>query len=81
MVSVIALPHSGYGGSDLLDVGGGEKVVGARNLSLTLQKLYIWEKKLYDEVKVCIYRLKVPTLLSRSSTLFCCMMQYIFSTV
>ncbi|KAL5208712.1 hypothetical protein ABZP36_033147 [Zizania latifolia] len=51
MVSAIVLPHSGYGGGDLLDVGGVEKVVGGRSLSLTLQKLYIWEKKLYDEVK------------------------------
>lgn len=24
-------------------------------LCLTLQKLYIWEKKLYNEVKVCIW--------------------------
>ncbi|KAL5219444.1 hypothetical protein ABZP36_020128 [Zizania latifolia] len=51
MVSAIALPHSGYRGGDLLDVGGVEKVVGGRSLSLTLQKLYIWEKKLDDEVK------------------------------
>ncbi|KAL5212473.1 hypothetical protein ABZP36_023320 [Zizania latifolia] len=51
MVSAIALPHSGHGGGDLLDVGGGDKVVGGRSLCLTLQKLYIWEKKLYDEVK------------------------------
>ncbi|OEL34113.1 hypothetical protein BAE44_0004869 [Dichanthelium oligosanthes] len=46
----IALPHSDLGGVDLLDVGG-EKVLGGRSLSMTLQKLYIWEKKLYDEVK------------------------------
>lgn len=26
---------------------------GSRNLSSTLQKLYLWEKKLYKEVKVC----------------------------
>ncbi|XP_052143404.1 protein ALTERED PHOSPHATE STARVATION RESPONSE 1-like [Oryza glaberrima] len=64
MVSVIALPHSGYGGSDLLDVGGGEKVVGARSLSLTLQKLYIWEKKLYDEVKA---EEKMRLLLAKNS--------------
>ncbi|KAJ1280376.1 hypothetical protein BS78_04G227800 [Paspalum vaginatum] len=53
MVSAIALPHSDLGGIALLDVGdvGGEKVSGGRTLSLTLQKLYIWEKKLYDEVK------------------------------
>ncbi|KAF8765413.1 hypothetical protein HU200_008558 [Digitaria exilis] len=50
MVSAIALPHSDLGGVELLDVGG-EKVLGGRSLSMTLQKLYIWEKKLYDEVK------------------------------
>jgi hypothetical protein len=56
MLSSIALPNSRYK-SEELDVGGvgGEKVVGGRSLSLTLQKLYIWEKKLYNEVKVCIY--------------------------
>uniref|UniRef100_A0A0D9VJA9 DUF632 domain-containing protein n=1 Tax=Leersia perrieri TaxID=77586 RepID=A0A0D9VJA9_9ORYZ len=64
MVSVIALPHSGYGGVDLLDVGGGEKVVGGRSLSLTLQKLYIWEKKLYDEVKA---EEKMRLLLAKNS--------------
>ena len=53
MVSAIALPHSDLGGVELSDVGG-EKVLGDRSLSLTLQKLYIWEKKLYDEVKVCV---------------------------
>ncbi|KAG8071797.1 hypothetical protein GUJ93_ZPchr0006g42401 [Zizania palustris] len=51
MVSAIALPHSEHRDGDLLDVGGGEKVVGGMSLCLTLQKLYIWEKKLYDEVK------------------------------
>ncbi|XP_062222500.1 protein ALTERED PHOSPHATE STARVATION RESPONSE 1-like [Phragmites australis] len=50
MVSAITVPHSDLGGVELLDVGG-EKVVGERSLSFTLQKLYIWEKKLYDEVK------------------------------
>ena len=25
------------------------------NLSSTLQKLHLWEKKLYDEVKVCFF--------------------------
>jgi hypothetical protein len=25
----------------------------SRNLSSTLHKLYLWEKKLYNEVKVC----------------------------
>lgn len=28
-------------------------VMRSRNLSSTLQKLYLWEKKLYNEVKVC----------------------------
>ncbi|XP_066319140.1 protein ALTERED PHOSPHATE STARVATION RESPONSE 1-like [Miscanthus floridulus] len=50
MVSAIALPHSDLGGIELLDVGS-EKVLGGRSLSLTLEKLYMWEKKLYDEVK------------------------------
>ena len=30
-----------------------DKAMGSGNLSSTLQKLYIWEKKLYDEVRVC----------------------------
>ncbi|KAM0829373.1 hypothetical protein ACQ4PT_066913 [Festuca glaucescens] len=50
MVSSTALPDSGYRGEDL-GVGGREKVTGGRSLSLTLQRLYIWEKKLYNEVK------------------------------
>ena len=25
------------------------------NLSATLKKLYMWEKKLYNEVKVCVF--------------------------
>ena len=54
MVSAIALPHSDLGGIELLDVGS-EKVLGGRSLSLTLEKLYMWEKKLYDEVKVCVH--------------------------
>ncbi|CAL5055146.1 unnamed protein product [Urochloa decumbens] len=49
MMSAIALPHSDLG-VDLLDVGG-DKVLGPRTLSFTLNKLYIWEKKLHDEVK------------------------------
>lgn len=37
-----------------------EKKTGSSSggLCLTLQKLYIWEKKLYNEVKVCIICLK-----------------------
>ncbi|XP_047079845.1 protein ROLLING AND ERECT LEAF 2-like [Lolium rigidum] len=50
MVSSTALPDSGYRGEEL-DVGGREKLTGGRSLSLTLQRLYIWEKKLYNEVK------------------------------
>jgi len=50
MVSSTALPNSGYRREEL-DVGGREKVAGGRSLSLTLQRLYIWEKKLYNEVK------------------------------
>ncbi|KAF7079760.1 hypothetical protein CFC21_083949 [Triticum aestivum] len=51
MVSTAALPNSAYGGEEL-DVGGWKKVAeGGRSLSVTLQKLYIWEKKLYNEVK------------------------------
>lgn len=52
MVSAIAVPHLDHGPVEPLDVGE-EKVIGGRSLSFTLQKLYIWEKKLYDEVKVC----------------------------
>ncbi|XP_062219866.1 protein ALTERED PHOSPHATE STARVATION RESPONSE 1-like [Phragmites australis] len=63
MVSAIALPHSDLGGVELLDVGG-EKVVGGRSLSLTLQKLYIWEKKLYEEVKA---EEKMRLLLAKNS--------------
>lgn len=39
----------------LAQVDADEEVVtfGSRNLSSTLHKLYLWEKKLYDEVKVC----------------------------
>jgi hypothetical protein len=30
-----------------------DKAMGCGNLSSTLQKLYMWEKKLLEEVKVC----------------------------
>uniref|UniRef100_A0A0A9GJG2 DUF632 domain-containing protein n=2 Tax=Arundo donax TaxID=35708 RepID=A0A0A9GJG2_ARUDO len=63
MVSAIAVPHSDAGILELLDVGG-EKVMGGRSLSLTLQKLYIWEKKLYDEVKA---EEKMRLLLAKNS--------------
>jgi hypothetical protein len=46
------VPHPDHGPAELLDAAE-EKVMGGRSLVLTLQKLYIWEKKLYDEVKVC----------------------------
>lgn len=36
-----------------LDVDEDPVGLGFRNLSSTLQKLYLWEKKLYAEVKVC----------------------------
>jgi hypothetical protein len=52
MGSAIPLPHPDHGPAELLDAAE-EKVMGGRSLVLTLQKLYIWEKKLYDEVKVC----------------------------
>ncbi|KAL5203413.1 hypothetical protein ABZP36_014365 [Zizania latifolia] len=47
----VARGVKGYRGGDLLDVGGVETVVGGRSLSLTLRKLYIWEKKWYDEIQ------------------------------
>lgn len=31
-----------------------DKAMGSGNLSSTLQKLYIWEKKLYEEVMVML---------------------------
>ncbi|KAG9443143.1 hypothetical protein H6P81_018997 [Aristolochia fimbriata] len=41
---------AGKGGSFLVDLDEG-KGMAAGNLSCTLEKLYIWEKKLYEEVK------------------------------
>lgn len=35
-----------------LDIDG-DAGMGSENLSSTLKKLYLWEKKLYEEVKVC----------------------------
>jgi hypothetical protein len=52
LVPAIPVPHPDHGPAELL-IGGEEKVMGGRSLTLTLQELYIWEKKLYDEVKVC----------------------------
>lgn len=42
--------QSGDANSVDLDV---ELTTRSRNLSSTLHKLYLWEKKLYQEVKVC----------------------------
>lgn len=36
----------------LLDIEGEVSSLRSKNLSSTLQKLYLWEKKLYEEVKV-----------------------------
>lgn len=33
----------------------------SRNLSSTLHKLYLWEKKLYNEVKVCLLAVTLCT--------------------
>lgn len=50
----------------------GEDVVGLRsiNLSSTLQKLYLWEKKLYNEVKVCSIMLNSVIKLASLCNLF-----------
>jgi hypothetical protein len=37
---------------DVLDVGVIGKMVDTRSLSSALEKLYFWERKLYNEVKV-----------------------------
>jgi Protein of unknown function (DUF632) len=39
---------------DLFNLEDNKKGSSGRGLCLTLQKLYIWEKKLYNEVKVWI---------------------------
>jgi hypothetical protein len=54
MMSAISVPHLGCRDVDTLGMGVGEeaKVVGSWSLSLTLEKLYFWESKLYGEVKV-----------------------------
>lgn len=43
------------GGRAQLDVDEDVVGLGSTNLSSTLQKLYLWEKKLYNEVKVCCH--------------------------
>lgn len=54
VMSAISVSHLGCKDVDMLGMGvGGEwKGVGSWSLSLTLEKLYFWEKKLYGEVKV-----------------------------
>jgi hypothetical protein len=54
MMSAISVPHLGCKDEDMLGMVVGEegKVVGSWSLSLTLEKLYFWERKLYGEVKV-----------------------------
>ncbi|KAI5011637.1 hypothetical protein ZWY2020_013774 [Hordeum vulgare] len=53
MMSAISVPHLGCKDEDMLGMVVGEegKVVGSWSLSLTLEKLYFWERKLYGEVK------------------------------
>ncbi|XP_062226433.1 protein ROLLING AND ERECT LEAF 2-like [Phragmites australis] len=51
MMSSITVSHLGCKDVDLLDVGLVEKVVDSWSLSLVLEKLYFWERKLYGEVK------------------------------
>ncbi|KAK3141797.1 hypothetical protein QOZ80_4BG0338450 [Eleusine coracana subsp. coracana] len=51
IVSAISASHLGCKDMDLLDVGLMEKVADSRTLSSALEKLYFWERKLYNEVK------------------------------
>ncbi|KAM3369273.1 hypothetical protein ACQJBY_017275 [Aegilops geniculata] len=53
MMSAISVSHLGCKDEDMLGMVVGEegKVVGSWSLSLTLEKLYFWERKLYGEVK------------------------------
>lgn len=39
----------------ILDAEGDASFLKSKNLSSTLQKLYLWEKKLYEEVKVFFF--------------------------
>ena len=57
MMSAISVAHLGCKDEDMLGIVVGEegKVVGSWSLSLTLEKLYFWERKLYGEVKVYSY--------------------------
>ncbi|KAM0869503.1 hypothetical protein ACQ4PT_040640 [Festuca glaucescens] len=66
MVSAISVPHLGCRDVDTLGMGVSEeaKVVGSWSLSLTLEKLYFWESKLYGEVKA---EEKMRLLLAKNS--------------
>lgn len=46
-----AMPPSSSDGEDFLSLEE-DIAMSSKNLSSTLQKLYIWEKKLQDEVRV-----------------------------
>lgn len=43
----------------ILDAEGDVSFLKSKNLSSTLQKLYLWEKKLYEEVKVFFFSLSL----------------------
>ncbi|KAL5215882.1 hypothetical protein ABZP36_007283 [Zizania latifolia] len=58
LMASISVPNLGCKGVDLVDIRGGRVVVAkegvvvdSMSLSLTLEKLYFWERKLYAEVK------------------------------
>ncbi|BAF15474.1 Os04g0562800 [Oryza sativa Japonica Group] len=51
LMSSIPVPNLGCKGVDLVDIRGGGVMVDSKSLSLTLEKLYFWERKLYGEVK------------------------------
>lgn len=60
--------QSGDANSVDLDV---ELTTRSRNLSSTLHKLYLWEKKLYQEVKVCYVMLLTKLNHPSHSIRFC----------
>ncbi|KAK1684744.1 hypothetical protein QYE76_045592 [Lolium multiflorum] len=66
VMSAISVPHLGCRDVDTLGMGVAEepKVVGSWSLSLTLEKLYFWESKLYGEVKA---EEKMRLLLAKNS--------------
>uniref|UniRef100_J3M0E6 DUF632 domain-containing protein n=1 Tax=Oryza brachyantha TaxID=4533 RepID=J3M0E6_ORYBR len=53
LMSSIPVPNLGCKGVDFVDIRGEGVMVDSRSLSLTLEKLYFWERKLYGEVKSC----------------------------